>query len=360
MDVVVVGAGISGLASADALLAAGLDVVCLEADRRVGGRLLTQTVAGGALDLGASWFWPGEHRVARLVERLGLEQHEQHLTGDAVFDRGEGAQRLQGNPVDVPSARLTAGAQALADTLAAALPAGVVVLDQAVHAITATSTGVVVSTATGSFAARHVVLAVPPALAATSIEFTPALPADTRRLAVATPVWMTSTVKVVVEYPTPFWRAAGLAGAAISHVGPLREVHDASGPTGRPAALFGFAAAAGGGTALQPAEALAQLARLFGPEALDPVRVLIRDWSCAPWIAPPGAHLLRDHQLFGHDLYQHPALGGRLHWATTETARQYAGHIEGALHAADRATHAVLATLGRHTTRPTALTPPRS
>ncbi|MDX3229176.1 FAD-dependent oxidoreductase [Streptomyces sp. ME19-01-6] len=47
--------------------------------------------------------------------------------------------------------------------------------------------------------------------------------------------------------------------------------------------------------------------------------------------------------LFGHSLYQRPTLDGRLHWASTETATDHAGHIEGALAAGERAAAAVLA-----------------
>ncbi|MET9358259.1 FAD-dependent oxidoreductase [Streptomyces sp. NPDC006617] len=42
-----------------------------------------------------------------------------------------------------------------------------------------------------------------------------------------------------------------------------------------------------------------------------------------------------------HPLYQRPTLVGRLHWASTETATEYAGHVEGALLSGERAAHAV-------------------
>ena len=58
VDVVVIGAGISGLAVADQLIRAGISVTVLEARDRVGGRLL-----GSPFDLGASWFWPRESNV---------------------------------------------------------------------------------------------------------------------------------------------------------------------------------------------------------------------------------------------------------------------------------------------------------
>lgn len=54
--VVVVGAGIAGVAAARALVAAGLGVRVLDRGRRIGGRMGARTVDGRAVDLGASYF----------------------------------------------------------------------------------------------------------------------------------------------------------------------------------------------------------------------------------------------------------------------------------------------------------------
>ncbi|MFN0200610.1 MAG: flavin monoamine oxidase family protein [Bacteroidia bacterium] len=53
--VIVVGAGISGLAAAKKLKAKGFDVTLLEAQAKVGGRLRTNRTLGLAFDEGASW-----------------------------------------------------------------------------------------------------------------------------------------------------------------------------------------------------------------------------------------------------------------------------------------------------------------
>jgi monoamine oxidase len=54
-DVIVVGAGVAGLAAARALALAGRDVVVLEARDRIGGRTWTDSALGVPVDLGASW-----------------------------------------------------------------------------------------------------------------------------------------------------------------------------------------------------------------------------------------------------------------------------------------------------------------
>jgi monoamine oxidase len=71
--VVVVGAGMAGLAAARALIERGIDVVVWEARDRIGGRTAGVDVAGGAFDLGANWLQQYDENVlARLAERLGL------------------------------------------------------------------------------------------------------------------------------------------------------------------------------------------------------------------------------------------------------------------------------------------------
>lgn len=358
-DAVVVGAGMAGLTAARALQDRGRSVRVLESRDRVGGRLLTVAGADGEpLDLGATWYWPGEHRVAALVQELGQPVHPQHLAGDALFHEPSGRQRLNGNPIDVPSGRFSLGAEALARGLADLLVPGTIELGRPVTAIEMQDDdsdrggAVRVITGSGAVRAEHVVVALPPALAVHRLRFAPALPDRLIGLAEATPVWMASVAKVVARYERPFWREQGLAGAAISHLGPMGEIHDMSGPDGHPAALFGFVRLPRAGDPPPQRSAIeAQLASLFGPDAPAPVEVVIHDWRAEGETAPLGVDPSSAYQLFGHPRYQEPSWGGRLHWASTETATVSPGHIEGAMASGERAAAAIVAATEPSATR---------
>ena len=52
---IVVGAGVAGLTTADAARCAGADVVVLEARDRLGGRTWTVPFGSGSVDLGGAW-----------------------------------------------------------------------------------------------------------------------------------------------------------------------------------------------------------------------------------------------------------------------------------------------------------------
>ncbi|MEI6689736.1 MAG: FAD-dependent oxidoreductase [Thermoleophilia bacterium] len=332
-DAIVIGAGITGLATASRIAAAGYDVLILEARDRVGGRLLTVADADGhpTIDLGPSWFWADETRVQALVRELDIRTHAQHIAGDALFQPGGAVQRIAGNPIDAPAMRFQDGAQSLALALSERLGpslrcntpvAGVRVIDDHVE----------VDHREGTSRARCAVVAVPPALAITDIRFEPGLPDELADLAARTPVWMGAMTKVVAEYATPFWRDHGLAGAAISYTGPLRELHDLSGPRGQSAALFGFAMPMA--EPLSRATIVDQLVDLFGQDARNPRTLHVQDWRGERWTSPAHVEALGDYGTYADPRFRH-AIHERIWLASTETGPDHAGHIEGALAAAD-------------------------
>lgn len=346
-DVAILGGGLAGLALAGHLHRAGVDFRLFEARRRFGGRILAfELPGGGRVDLGPSWFWPGQPRMAQLVADLGLRAFPQHAVGEICFEDAQGrVHRGMGFASMEGALRVDGGMLRLIEGMVARLPGDRLHPGCAVRSV-ARDGGIVLADGRRC-AARHVVLALPPRLAA-GLALDPPLPEAARRAMAGIATWMAGHAKFVAVYDRPFWRAAGLSGDAMSRRGPLAEIHDASGPDGVPAALFGFVGVPAGARAGQVAQigaaALHQLSRIFGPEALHPIASTLRDWALAPETA-----VAADHQPpQGHpDQGLPPVLtslwDGHLHLASTETSRLTGGLMEGALDAADRVARRILA-----------------
>jgi len=81
-EVVVIGAGVAGLACAQALCKAGLRVTILEARSRIGGRIWTvhPSLTNAPVELGAEFIHGLPREVWQIVERAGLQTLE--LTGN--------------------------------------------------------------------------------------------------------------------------------------------------------------------------------------------------------------------------------------------------------------------------------------
>ena len=93
VDVIVVGAGLSGLVAARALARAGRAVAVLEARDRVGGRTLSETVGGQTIDLGGQWIGDRHERLRALAAELSVDTFPQHAAGKKLLDRGDGRLR---------------------------------------------------------------------------------------------------------------------------------------------------------------------------------------------------------------------------------------------------------------------------
>ena|SRR5436190_23978142 len=85
-NVVVIGAGLAGLAAARDLTSAGRSVIVLEARDRVGGRTLKHTFDDGLIvDLGGQWVGPAQDRILAPIEDLGIELHPSYAKGDSLI-----------------------------------------------------------------------------------------------------------------------------------------------------------------------------------------------------------------------------------------------------------------------------------
>ncbi|WP_404976917.1 MULTISPECIES: flavin monoamine oxidase family protein [unclassified Acidovorax] len=376
--IAIVGAGLSGLYAAWSLERMGLrDYVLLEARDTLGGRIVSasspvlspapapeHSVAAmpaasmlGRFDLGPTWFWPEyQPELDQLVHSLGLERFAQFEDGDVVLERSahEPPQRLR-SPVQSPtSMRLVGGMGALVDALRRGLEPARIHTGQIVRRLRSTATQVEldsdnVAGQTTTWAARHVLLALPPRLAKHTIAFDPPLPPALAAQWRATATWMAPQAKYIALYDTPFWREQGLSGAGRSARGPMAEIHDASMP-GASGALFGFL-----GVPAQVRKGVAddelrrncraQLVRLFGPQAASPRWDVIKDWALDPYTAT-AADL---ESAAGHHAPA-PATAAaagpwrnRLTGIASEWSPQFPGYLAGAIEAAGQGVRAAAA-----------------
>ena len=153
-----------------------------------------------------------------------------------------------------------------------------------------------------------------------------------------TPTWMAPHAKVFALYDRPFWREQGLSGMAQSLVGPLSEIHDATTASGR-AALFGFvgvphARRQQAGRDLLIEASVAQLTRLFGPEAATPQATLLKDWGEDALTATPEDASAGGHPMPSSSPWVSGVWADRLTLIGSETSRTEPGYLAGAVEAA--------------------------
>jgi len=407
-DVIIIGAGFTGISAALALKRGGRDVVVLEARDRVGGRVESRINGlGERVDTGGQFACDDMVNVMALLAEHGhalvspsfegRDVSVPALSEEALSHSREGALALRDryvglDPDDPGVAGLTVAAwldrqpedatqkaafrsmleglwcqpidevplwymidndrritneqfelqhypartmHALAEDLAAELDDRVRLSTPATR-IARTAHGVRVATPQGEFAAREVIVALPPSMAA-RIDFAPALPAP---LAHALSVWKPGyVIKLHLRYARAFWRERGLSGVVMFR-DPAGLFACDTGTPERPA-LTGFI---GGPSALEWRERgmqgirdgfVAALAAALGAEAASPLDVLIRDWSFDQWSGGAYSDLIMDMDARDAEAVIR-AGAGPIRFACSEISPQYPGYVEGAIVAGRR------------------------
>lgn len=357
-DVLIVGGGLSGLHTAYELYKRNVNFILVEARDRLGGRILSHNGKSSgydtnlpAFDLGASWFWPGQSHIQTLLNDLGVtdEVFAQASIGDALYEDAQGnIQRGAGGISMTGAYRMKGGIQQIISTLQQQIPskflltnAVITCIDQRDNHI---ASKVLIDDKPTEISSKFVVLALPPRVAVTSIQFSPQFSEVRLKELNAIATWMAGHAKFVSVYSHPFWQEQGLSGDAISHRGPLQEIHDASAHNGIPYALFGFVGMPARYRREQKEKlqeaAIAQLTRLFGEKAATPLDVYLKDWALDPYTATEhDQEMLKFHPQNNivnvtEESWQH-----KLVWSGTESAdiRYYNnGFLEGALEASHR------------------------
>ncbi len=243
--------------------------------------------------------------------------------------------------------RFVGGSALVPLTLAGRLGSDVVKYNAPVRSVTQSGGGVTVVADGITVSAKRAVVAMSPAMAG-KIDFQPSLPAARRQLMQRYP--MGSVAKFVAVYDTPFWRADGLTGQAVSDAGPIDSTFDNSPPDASRGILMGFVSQTnvrkldGASDADFTSACLGSLTTYFGSKAASPVRTAFQRWDNENWsgggpvgVAGPG--VLTE---FG------PALAapcGLIHWAGTETSTYWTGYMDGAVRSGERVAKEVAALL---------------
>jgi monoamine oxidase len=234
--------------------------------------------------------------------------------------------------------RLRETTQEIAKRVAATLGDRVVV-GAPVRSISQDDTGVVVTTDSTSYTARYAIVTATPEHRA-DIEFSPALPAAAEGL---NRTWrMGALSKAFAAYETPFWRANGLSGEALTDSGPVFITFDVS-PEHGPGVLVAFCDPVffDGFTVEERRErVLRQLVDLYGDRAAAPLDYADHCWGTDEF-APGGPNAAVGPYAttsYGSALLEPH---GRIHWAGTESAGEWAGSLNGAVLTGWRAAEAV-------------------
>ncbi|KAB1652225.1 FAD-dependent oxidoreductase [Pseudoclavibacter chungangensis] len=117
-DVVIIGAGPSGLNAARRLVAAGKSVAVLEARDRVGGRTWSDTIDGAFIEIGGQWISPDQTALKALVAELGKETFQRYREGASVYIDQAGERHVYSGDDEFPVSAETSAAM---DTMIAEL-----------------------------------------------------------------------------------------------------------------------------------------------------------------------------------------------------------------------------------------------
>lgn len=335
-QVIIIGAGLAGLALAHRLKQQGINALVLEARERLGGRIHTIERNGVTLELGATWFADKHQSLNRLIQELKLKKVPQEYGRYAIYEMVDQPPVLYPLPAQPEvTHRLKDGSMALINALASSLDSGQVQLSEKVESVAFSEGGVQIGTNEGVYKSEVLVNTLPPNLLVKSIRFTPALPEELKDLSQQTHTWMGESIKAGFFADKPFWLDKEI-GTIYSQKGPITEMYDHSNEQGH--AMKGFLddRLANLSAEDRKARVYAQLLPFFGDEALAKIALVEKVWADDPLTHAPYSSEVFPHQNNGATLFRQPFFNGRLYMAGSETALSFPGYMDGAVEAAER------------------------
>ena len=339
-EVIIIGAGLTGLLLAYRLQDSGRTITILEASERLGGRILTENYGNGTtLELGATWLGRKHGHLNSLLSELGINIFEQVLGSTAFYEpiSTSPPQIVSLPPNSDPSYRIQHGSYSLIDKLASKLKDQIQLqLNHKVTHIKKTEDNLIVNTNSGQHTTKMVISTIPPNLLASSVQFSPSLPKEVIRIMRHTHTWMGDSIKIGLTYEDPFWRKGNWSGTIVSNVGPVTELYDHSNSKGNQYSLKGFLNSAYHGlTREERLEVImTQLQKYYGDIVRSHIGYHEKIWRQEPLTFEPYDHSILPHQNNGHSVYRKALLNDSLYIGGSETAIDHPGYMEGAVSSA--------------------------
>lgn len=337
-DILILGAGLTGLTLQYLLQKEGYQSILIEARNRIGGRILTIEKEGLPIEMGATWLGKKHRHLFELLKEMNLGTFPQELGRQAIYEP------ISTSPFQLvtlpennePSYRIKGGTATLINRLSDTINKETVILNQEVRSITNKETSIHTETNTQTFESNVVVSTIPPYLLKKSITFNPALPTTIAKLLSSTHTWMGESIKIGLTFDKPFWRESGTSGTVFSNVGPIPELYDHSNIENNRFALKGFLNGNYFSVTREDRKQLVinQLKKYFGSriEAFTEYHELV--WAKEAYTYTPYEHHVLPHQNNGHPLFQQSLFDGKFYIAGSETASAFSGYMDGAVRSA--------------------------
>jgi len=351
-DLLIIGAGLTGLTLAYRLRSSGLNVRILEARNRLGGRIHTTTPAEKLphQEMGATWLHRPHIQLQALLQELNLKLFEQVVGPHAIYEqsRSAPAQLVQLPPNPEPSHRIQGGTSRLIKSLAAQVPEHWIQLGVQVRSIEdkGAQVEVVLVGEKAHLSAKQVVSTLPPNLFAQTVSCLPSLPEALLSACAKTHTWMGESIKVSIAYREPFLRKPNTSGTIFSNAGPLTELYDHAPVEDDAFALMGFMNGALAGLSKEERRTLtiAQLQKFYGPQAADVLAYNEVVWRDEPYTFDASTQGMVPHQNNGHPIYRQGYWSKKLYLGGSETASSHPGYMEGAVASAQWLSEQIITT----------------
>jgi len=341
-DILIIGAGLSGLTLAYLLRNKGLNVKIIEARGRIGGRIYTKEKKDTAsIELGATWFGKQHAHLLNLLKELDISFFVQQYGVNAIYEPfSTEPHQLVSLPQGGESTyRIAGGTNSILSCLLENLNNDIISFNETVTKIVYDENEIItLETNHNNFKAKKVVSTIPPNLLVNSISFSPELSENFRSIAKRTQTWMGESIKIGFTYTTPFWREKGNSGTIFSNSGPIVEMYDHSNIEDNLYALKGFMN--GAYFSLSKEErmeiVLNQLKKYYGSNATNFISYEEMVWQKETHTYTPYKSPLMPHENNGNNIYLKSYFNHTLYFAGAETVPQFPGYMDAAVASANR------------------------